>query len=57
MVGFGSLTLAEYRGFVSLGFLLVLGVLACFITTLLLLPSIMGMKTRKKMLDFETETG
>ncbi len=47
MVGFGSLTLAEYRGFVSLGALLVLGVGACFITTVLLLPSIIGIKTRK----------
>jgi predicted RND superfamily exporter protein len=47
MVGFGSLTLAEYRGFVSLGSLLVLGVFACFITTVLLLPSIIGIKTRR----------
>ena len=48
MVGFGSLTLAEYRGFVSLGSLLVLGVFACFITTVLLLPSIIGIKNLKK---------
>ncbi len=47
MVGFGSLTLAEYRGFVSLGSLLVLGVFACFITTVLLLPSIIGIITRR----------
>ncbi|KPL00167.1 MAG: hypothetical protein AMJ91_05205 [candidate division Zixibacteria bacterium SM23_73_3] len=47
MVGFGSLMLAKYRGFGSLGSLLVLGVFACFMTTVLLLPSIVGIMTRK----------
>ncbi len=47
MAGFGSLMLAEYRGFVSLGALLVLGVFACFITTVLLLPAIIGIMTRR----------
>ena len=35
MVGFGSLMLAKYRGFGSLGSLLVLGVFACFMTRLM----------------------
>lgn len=47
MVGFGSLMLAKYRGFGSLGSLLVLGVFACFITTVLLLPAIIGIMTRR----------
>ena len=47
MVGFGSLMLAKYRGFGSLGSLLVLGVFACFMTTVLLLPSIIGIITRR----------
>jgi predicted RND superfamily exporter protein len=48
MVGFGSLMLAKYRGFGSLGSLLVLGVFACFMTTVLLLPSVIGMITRRR---------
>ncbi|MGB2804738.1 MAG: MMPL family transporter [Candidatus Zixiibacteriota bacterium] len=48
MVGFGSLMLAKYRGFGSLGSLLVLGVFACFMTTVLLLPSIIGIMTRHR---------
>ncbi len=43
MAGFGSLLLAEYRGFASLGSLLVLGVAACFLTSILFLPSIVSL--------------
>ena len=43
MAGFGSLLLAEYRGFASLGSLLVLGVAACFLTSLLFLSSIVSL--------------
>ena len=42
MAGFGSLLIAKYRGLGSLGILLVLGVAACFVTTILILPSLMG---------------
>jgi hopanoid biosynthesis associated RND transporter like protein HpnN len=48
MVGFGSLLPAKYRGFGSLGMLLVLGVAACFITTLLLLPALVELFAPKK---------
>lgn len=47
MIGFGVLLLAKYRGFGSMGSLLVLGVGACFVTTVLFLPSILGWKDRK----------
>jgi len=47
MVGFGSLMVAKYRGFISLGALLVLGVGACFITTVLFLPSIINLTLRE----------
>ncbi len=42
MVGFGSLLIAKYRGLGSLGTLLVLGVFACFVTTMTILPSLLG---------------
>jgi predicted RND superfamily exporter protein len=42
MAGFGSLLIAKYRGLGSLGILLVLGVAACFITTILVLPPLLG---------------
>ena len=43
MAGFGSLILAKYRGFGSLGSLLVLGVGACFLTSVLFLPSLVNL--------------
>lgn len=49
MAGFGSLMIAKYRGLGSLGVLLVLGVGACFLTTILFLPSVLGwFENRKK---------
>jgi predicted RND superfamily exporter protein len=42
MAGFGSLLIAKYRGLGSLGILLALGVAACFITTILILPPLLG---------------
>ena len=42
MAGFGSLLIAKYRGLGSLGMLLALGVAACFITTILILPPLLG---------------
>jgi hopanoid biosynthesis associated RND transporter like protein HpnN len=47
MVGFGSLMIATYRGFIGLGALLVLGVGACFITTVLFVPSIINLTLRR----------
>jgi len=42
MIGFGTLLLAKYRGMGSMGLLLVLGVGACFLTTVWILPAILG---------------
>jgi hypothetical protein len=47
MAGFGSLMVASYRGWMTLGVLLVLGVGACFVTTVLFLPSIIGLLQQK----------
>jgi hopanoid biosynthesis associated RND transporter like protein HpnN len=49
MVGFGSLMTASYRGWVGFGTLLVIGVGACFVTTILFLPSIISLMTKGKM--------
>lgn len=46
MAGFGSLMISKYRGFVGLGALLVFGVGACFITTVLFMPSIINIAER-----------
>ncbi len=46
MAGFGSLMLGTYRGFASLGMLLAIGVASCFLTTVLYLPSIIGLTKR-----------
>ncbi len=46
MAGFGSLTLGSYRGWVSLGALLSIGVGACFLTTILFLPAIITLIRR-----------
>jgi hopanoid biosynthesis associated RND transporter like protein HpnN len=47
MVGFGSLLPAKYRGFTSLGTLLVIGVAMCFLTTVVILPSIIALLPKK----------
>jgi predicted RND superfamily exporter protein len=47
MVGFGSLLPATYRGFTSLGILLVFGVGACFLTTVMILPSIIALLQKR----------
>jgi hopanoid biosynthesis associated RND transporter like protein HpnN len=46
MAGFGSLIISKYRGFIGLGALLVFGVGACFITTVLFMPSIINIAER-----------
>jgi hopanoid biosynthesis associated RND transporter like protein HpnN len=49
MVGFGSLMTASYRGWAGFGTLLVIGVGACFVTTIFFLPSIIGLMTKGKI--------
>jgi hopanoid biosynthesis associated RND transporter like protein HpnN len=51
MAGFGSLMTASYRGWVGFGALLVTGVGACFLTTILFIPSIIGLFTKGKIND------
>ena len=48
MAGFGSLMIAKYRGFNSLSALLVLGVAACFITTVIFLPALVNLIKHKE---------
>ncbi|KPK73494.1 hypothetical protein AMJ87_01550 [candidate division WOR_3 bacterium SM23_60] len=48
MAGFGSLSLASYRGWASLGILLAVGVGACFLTTVLFLPAIITLTKKNK---------
>lgn len=48
IAGFGSLMIAKYRGFGSLSTLLVLGVAACFITTVIFLPALVSMIKHKE---------
>jgi predicted RND superfamily exporter protein len=43
MIGFGSLALASHRGLASLGLVLLLGVGACLITSLVVLPNLLVM--------------
>ncbi|MGD8537563.1 MAG: MMPL family transporter [Candidatus Aminicenantes bacterium] len=48
MLAFGSLVFAIWRGFGHLGAALFLGVGACFLTTVLILPGIIGFIERKR---------
>lgn len=47
MLGFGSLVFSIWRGFGQLGGALFVGVAACFLTTVLILPGIIGLIERK----------
>ena len=47
MAGFGSLMTGSYRGWVSLGALLSIGVGSCFVTTVLFLPAIVNLMERR----------
>ncbi len=47
MLAFGSLVFSIWRGFAHLGGALFLGVAACFLTTVIILPGIMGIHQRK----------
>lgn len=46
MLSFGSLVFATYRGYGSLGIALFIGVGACLLTTILILPVILGWRNR-----------
>jgi predicted RND superfamily exporter protein len=48
MLAFGSMVFSIWRGYGSLGIALTLGVGACFLTTVLILPGIIGWIERKK---------
>jgi len=41
MIGFGSLALSSYQGFATLGFIMVAGVAACYVTAVVLQPAMM----------------
>ncbi|MFC1620369.1 RND family transporter [Candidatus Neomarinimicrobiota bacterium] len=47
MLAFGSMSFSIWRGYGSLGIALVIGVGACFLTTLIILPGIIGWIERK----------
>ncbi len=49
IAGFGSLMMAKYRGFASLGSLLVIGVAACFMTSIVFLPSLVKLLKGRKL--------
>ncbi len=48
MACFGALLLAKYRGLASLGGLLTIGVGACFLSTVLILPALLGLWEKRK---------
>lgn len=47
MAGFGTLAFGGYPAYQSLGTLLAIGVAACFVTTILFIPAIIRLTTRK----------
>ncbi|MBN2000037.1 MMPL family transporter [candidate division KSB1 bacterium] len=50
MLGFGSLVFSIWRGFGQLGSAMFIGVAACFLTTVLILPGILGwLNTRRRV--------
>ncbi len=51
MLAFGSLIFSVFRGFGHLGGAMFLGVGACFLTTVIILPGLIGLIERKKIKD------
>ena len=47
MLGFGTLMLATHRGLVGLGFILTLGVGCCMLTSLVFLPAVLNLWSRR----------
>jgi len=48
MLAFGSMAFSPFRGYASLSYALIFGVGACFLTTVIILSAIMGIKDKKK---------
>ncbi len=48
MLAFGSMVFSAYRGYASLSYALILGVGACFFTTVIILPAFMGLLDKKQ---------
>jgi hopanoid biosynthesis associated RND transporter like protein HpnN len=48
VIGFGSMMLGEYRGLVSLGLLMSIGISFCFLASVLVLPQILVLADRRK---------
>jgi predicted RND superfamily exporter protein len=46
LFGFGSMLLGEYRGLVSLGKVMSLGILCCLVAALVVLPQILALRDR-----------
>ena len=41
MLGFGSLMWSDYRGYISLGMIVLIGIGLCFLASVLILPAVM----------------
>jgi hopanoid biosynthesis associated RND transporter like protein HpnN len=54
MIGFGSMMIASHRGLQSLGRVLVIGVTCCLITSIIILPALLLLRTRNKKEERET---
>ncbi|HMB00867.1 MAG TPA: MMPL family transporter [Spirochaetota bacterium] len=48
MVGFGSLMFAKYQGFVGMGLVLFIGIGACFLITIIIVPALLKLLDSKK---------
>lgn len=48
MLAFGSMMFSPFRGYASLSYALIFGVGACFLTTAIVIPAIMGLMGRKE---------
>lgn len=48
MLAFGSMMFSPFRGYASLSYALIFGVGACFLTTVIIIPAIMGLMDKKK---------
>ena len=51
MLAFGSLVFATYRGLGSLGIALFIGVGTCFLTSVIILPALLGLMEKKNRVD------
>ncbi|MCK5794297.1 MAG: MMPL family transporter, partial [Anaerolineales bacterium] len=48
MLAFGSMMFSPFRGYASLSYALIFGVGACFFTTIIIIPALMGLVDRNK---------